>query len=316
VDTASLEVTVADVPLLATAGVAVFDLYDVDTTAVDPDTAAVRHLVRPDRLLSSIAIERDSLTGTLRFPVPAAFVEQRVIAGDRIRLALTLRGDVPAAVRFIASSPNAVGPVLTYLARAATDTQTIRLTTSSAVPAGQPELSGIRDFQAVLAQPPIPAGLLAVGGLPGRRVYLRFDIPDALLDSTTIVRASLILTQVPNPGFSLADTTTLIPLIGLATKVLDPEPGKAVLLTSSALTLSAVRVPVAQSSPRRVEMALLLRNWRSAGEDGPTRALILQAADEGSSAGAALFYPLEASDITLRPRLEISFVPSAGHGLP
>src|SRR6202020_1498068 len=48
-----------------------------------------------------------------------------------------------------------------------------------------------------------------VGGNPGRRAYLRFNIPSHIVDSSTIVRATLILTQRPIPYGDLRDTMTI-----------------------------------------------------------------------------------------------------------
>lgn len=315
VDSARLVFDIADTPVLN--GAAIFDVYDVDTVAAEPDTAAVRTLVRPDRFLASLRVGEDSVAGTIIIPLPQSVVQAHVLSGQRMRLAVTLRGDVSNAVRIV-SSNSATGPLLVYRGTAVNaDTQTVNVPTYTLPPSNAPELTGLRDFQLVLAQPATPAGVLAVGGIPGRRVYLRFEIPQTLLDSAEIVRATLVLNQIGNASFPLSDSVTVFSRVVLATPVLDDDPGKAAfLLGAIAIGPDSLRVAVAASGTRRVEMAPLLRSWQAVGTSGPTRALVLQASDEGSSAGAVLFYPIEAGNATLRPRLELSFIPRASFGLP
>src|SRR6185312_15523537 len=49
-----------------------------------------------------------------------------------------------------------------------------------------------------------------------RRAFLRFDLPSHIADSTTIVRASLLLTQAPNRRVDVHDSVFVYPLAILA----------------------------------------------------------------------------------------------------
>ena len=60
------------------------------------------------------------------------------------------------------------------------------------------------------------ASLLNVGGLPARRVYMRFDIPAFIVDSVDVVRATLLLTQQPNASIDPSDTVKIVPHVVLA----------------------------------------------------------------------------------------------------
>ncbi|HEU4564155.1 MAG TPA: hypothetical protein VFS05_05890 [Gemmatimonadaceae bacterium] len=317
VDTASVVLTIADT--LLKSGPVTFAVYDVDTTvAAEPDTAAVRTLFRPDRLLATQTVPDSALAGQLRIAVPKQFVEQRVLSGGRVRLGITVTG--PSTELRVVSSEGGATAALSYLARAAVDTQTLQVSAFTRAPEGTTGLTAFRDYQLVLVQPPAPAGVLAVGGIPGRRVYLRFDLPPALVETTTVVRATLVLTQVPNTAWAARDTVKVLPRIVTASSILDPEPGKAALLLASPAVGPPVSpIPAAQGGTRRIEMASVVRRWRAAGTQDLTHALVLQDQsdlNEGSQPRSVFFYSIDAADPDVRPRLEISFIPRAGFGLP
>ena len=64
-----------------------------------------------------------------------------------------------------------------------------------------------------------PRTLLGVGGVPSRRTYVRFNVPSRIVDSTTIVRASLLMTQVPNRRVNPRDSLYVHPVAVLASPV-------------------------------------------------------------------------------------------------
>src|SRR6185437_13436630 len=110
--------------------------------------------------------------------------------------------------------------VLTY--RAAPDSTVAKATVSplSNYPTGTQEegvRSGLTNYS-IVAKNAIPqfTNTMNVGGNPGRRAYLRFNIPSHIVDSSTIVRATLTLTQRPIPYGSLRDTMTIHAQVVLA----------------------------------------------------------------------------------------------------
>ena len=310
IDSAGLLIQVGETPI-ATSRVTI-EVYDVDTTAADLNTEAIRVLFRPDRLLSSASFAQDSLTGTLRIPIPTAFLASRVTAGRRVRLGIGVRSATSVQIRSL-SSETGGPPVLRYLGRAVNDTQTVVAATNSrgAVP-------GLADYSIVLLSAQPPPALLVVGGLPASRVYLRFALPTDILDSTTIVRATLVLTQVPSPNVDAADTIVVVSRLVRASRILDPDPGKASLLLADLQTFFAppVRLLSSGTGVRKFEIVNAVNRWKFEDPEELTRALVLQAGDEGTSAHSATFYSSEAQDPALRPRLEITFIPVAGFGLP
>src|SRR5207253_10270060 len=91
----------------------------------------------------------------------------------------------------------------------------------SRTPATESIAAGHLPGYTVVAKAPAaaPPGLLAVGGLPARRAYLRFDIPSRIIDSATVVRATLLLNQLPNSALDPSDTVEILPQVVLAGKV-------------------------------------------------------------------------------------------------
>jgi hypothetical protein len=295
-------------------------VYDVDADAADPDTAVVRTLFRADRLLSARTIPKDSVTagGTLAIPVPASFVLSRVQGGRRIRLGLLTRSDSSVTVR-LRSAQTGAAPVLNYLARAGNDTQTVQVTVNSrAAPGSGLVNQQLADYAVAIRTPPPPSGaLLAVGGLPASRAYLRFQLPAGIIESTTVVRATLLLTQRPSPPVDPADTMHIYVRLVRASSVLNADPGKAALLLGDLTLFPAPRLAVVprDSGARSVEIVSLAAGWRVEDPAKTPRAVVLQAIDEGLAPHSALFFSTEAPE-PLRPRLRLTYIPGSSFGLP
>lgn len=310
IDSASLVIEVGETPIARSR--VTIELYDVDTTAADLDVDAVRLLFRPDRLISSATFAPDSLTGRLRIPIPPAFLTSRVIGGRRVRLGIGVSSDSSVQIRTL-STETGGPPVITYVGRAVNDTQTVATIANS-----RGSVGGLADYSVVLRSPQPPPTLLVVGGLPASRVYLRFSLPTEILDSTTIVRATLVLTQVPSTSVDAADTIVVLPRLVRANRILDSDPGKASLLLANPqeFFLPPNRLVPNGSGMRKFEIVNAVNRWKFEDPNVLTRALVLQATDEGSSPHSATFYSSEALDPSLRPRLELTFIPVAGFGLP
>ncbi len=322
-DSAQLRIQVSTVTL-ATDSVT-FDVYNVDTTAADFDLAADRSLFRPDRLLASRTFSKDSLAGALRIALPADSVARRLLAGRRLRLGVRVRSNAPVQLRLFASPANAVAAaVLTYKARSDRDTPAVRdtitiaagISSRSAIGSGD-AVPALADYSVVFRGESISYGdVLTVGGVPGARAYLLFAVPARILDSSTIVRATLLLTQRPNPEFASTDSVRLIPRAVLASPRLDPGRSSLLLQPLAFSALPSLILTTGDSGVKRVELVNLLRRWKS---DDPTKAqrgLVLQSATEGSLPARLFFYSTEAANPAVRPRLQIDYIPRTGTGLP
>jgi hypothetical protein len=204
----------------------------------------------------------------------------------------------------------------------------ITLVLQSATPADDATLaSNLLDYALVVrGTPPVPVGVLGVGGLPANRSYLRFDIPQRLLDSTQIVRATLRLTQVPSPTALPDDSLTIAFWMGTATALVTDHV-LAVQIHESLIQVSdgSVRYGVAnirpkafatsESATRTIEVAGLLRAWYKVAPTDRPHALIIQSFTEGIRPFELRFASREAA-APLRPTLQITYVPRATAGVP
>ncbi|HJR63095.1 MAG TPA: hypothetical protein VJ803_05290 [Gemmatimonadaceae bacterium] len=295
------------------------EVYDVDTTASELDTAAVRVLFRPDRLVAdSVYPAPDTLSGSIEVELPKAFIEPRVLNQQRVRLGVLVRSDSSLSFTF-ASSEGGNPPLLTYTATTELPTTSpLTITANSNPPASAgTRIPGLEDYTLVIQGTPAPSSaVLAVGGFPASRSFLRFEIPGGIVETTTVVRATLLLHQIPNATVGSGDSITLVPRMVLANKTVDP--GKASLLLAAPGSAGVPPLPSlpAASGVRTVELVGLLRQWRLDDTTRATRALVLQSGGEGIDPQQVLFHSNEASVDSLRPRLRLTYIPRARFELP
>ena len=171
------------------------------------------------------------------------------------------------------------------------------------------------DYTLVLAAPPLPGGdVLSVGGLPSRRAFFRFVVPTRIIDSSTVLRATLFLTQRPNLAIDPRDTVAVVPELVLAGEEVTDLARAAFL--ASPFAIDTLRVAPGDSGVRQIEMAAAVRQWSAAGTTfGQQRAIILRSTVEGASAFELQFYSSEAAP-AVRPRLRISYSLRSSFGIP
>ncbi len=290
------------------------EAYDVDTTAgADTTAAALAALFRPGRLLGSVTLAAGAALpdSALRIPLSDAAVAAR--AGGRLRVGVRVVSADRAQVRV--SSARAVAgfaPTLRFDPSPDNTANEVTVLPASGTP---DEVAVARGYltQTVVARDAqqAPGADLVVGGLPARRTFLRFDVPARFVDSVSLVRATLELTQRPAAGSEPLDSVTVAPLAVFATDVITD------VARASELTVpvsSAVRVGPAGEGLREFALIQLLNVWRTLPA-GTQRALVLRAEQEGVQASQARFYSIEAP-AALRPRLRLSYIPNTTFGLP
>ena len=292
------------------------DAFDVDTTAADTLRSALGPLFRQDRLSGSRTFEVAEIRDTLPLPISNAVVLAKATAGARLRVGLRIRSTGTVRLRI---SGSAYSPRLTF--RVTPDTLVHRDTVllQSLTPTDDPIATVYAFYPIVVAGalPPPGAGVLAVGGVGGARSYLRFDIPPILLDSVQVVRASLLLNQLPSRvAASSSDTTALVvsPILAgeqitnVRTIINFAGPG-------SAVGLDSVRLVPKDAGLRSIELVNLFRAWRAVGSANSIRAIVLRAKQEAASTAELDFVSSEGAE-ALRPKLRITYVPRRGFGLP
>ena len=293
------------------------EVYNVDTTGTDTVTSVLASLFRPNRLIGSKTFAPESVTDTLRIPISTDTVLDRVVTGKKLRvgfklvssqglnlqLATALAG-TPVRLRIKASLDTAASPLL--------------VTPLSLTPLDQSFLSGpLADFTIVVkGQTTTPAVRLAVGGVPSRRVFLKFNVPAHIIDSTSIVRASLLLMQVPNRRVSQTDSFYVSPVpILSAPPISDVRSALQFIGPVGNIRLDSLRLAPGDSGIRSFEIVGLVRTWRNQPETVSPRTLALRSVVEGAAPGEIDFFSTEAG-AGLRPRLRLTYVPVTSNGLP
>ncbi len=326
VDTASLHINIVapssgsyDSTLVRDTVVS-FVVYDVNAAASDFDTAAVRQRFGVTEV-GSLTVKRDSLKGTIAIPLDTGYFAAHIRDGERIRLGLEVRSDNGAQVR-IYSSEGGSPAALQYIARADTSRLSAAISVNTRSGTG-PAIRSLADYAMLLeGAPPPPSDLLAAGGIPASRIFLRFDIPAALIDSsTTIVRANLEMHQQGNDLYSSDDTVALVTRLVRATKAVT-DPAQAAVLSvdpiaiSSSFAVPEVRVSPSDTRVDTIPLAHILLFWKSEGPETMQRSIVLQSSSQGLDPRRFYLYSSSASDESLRPKLRITYIPRSGFGLP
>ena len=297
------------------------ELYDVDVnTGEDTSVADLAPAFSPARLIGSATFDSARSGDTLDVPLMAEKLLEKIQVEDAAlrRLRVGVRVAAPASAQvgvFSSNSPRAAPPQLIFRPSPATTVQAVQLGTLSKTPASLPLVAGdLGDFQLIAVAPPAePANVLRIGGIPGTRAYLRFAIPTEILDSSTIVRAQLRMTQRPNPGAPDARDTAAVQPFAIASSGVLTDISRTLLFLS--VGLDSVRLVPADSAERVFEIIGLVRSWRGTSAERTPRVVALRATTEGSMPWEVDFFSNEAPD-AVRPRLRITYVPRSAPGIP
>jgi len=319
IDTAMLVTPIAHIDSLKRPKVPItIEAYNVDTLgAADTVAAVLGSLFRPDRFLGSKTFAPESLKDTLQIPISTDSVLTRVLSGAPLRVGFRLVSSQGYDIRI---GTGAVNQSVSLRIRASTDSAAtpVNVTPLSRTPLDKPFISGpLADYTIVLkGQTPNPATLLAVGGIPSRRSFFRFDLPSRIVDSTTIVRASLLLTQVPNRRVNAKDTIYLFPSAILASPVVtDVATALGFLSPPGSFGLDSVAFAPGDTGVKSIEIVGLVRTWKAQPTTVSPRTLGLLSAVEGQVPAEVNFFSTRAP-VGLRPRLRITYAPQTNYGLP
>lgn len=297
------------------------DAFDIDTSATDTLTATIAPLYRANRLIGSRTYAAtDAGTDTVRLTLDNAALFAKIKDTLRLRIGLQVRGTTTGSGARLRILGTTFPPRIRYRASSDTTVKPDTLFPSSITPPKELyQQAAFRFFPVVVKGrlPAPPVGRFIVGGLAGARSYLRFDIPPSVLDSVTVIRASLLLTQLPARTTSATKDS-----ISVYTQPVIASPSITDLFTASTFIgaagvygIDSVRFSPRDSGLRSIELVNLLRTWRLAGTTNATRAIVLRSPQEGSLPGELDFVSTE-GPTALRPRLRITYVPRRGFGIP
>lgn len=292
-----------------------FAFYDVDTTAVDSSQSAVKALFRPDRLIGVATLDTNQIRDTTAIPLDNAAVLDRIVNKKRLRIGIAVSST--AAVQLLMGTVNnGTGATLSYDPSPDTTIHALTVLPTSSTPANNIELrSDLTDYQLVVKVPPTREGadVITVGGVDGQRAYLRFVVPSVILDSSTVLRATLLVTQRPVRQVDKDTPFTMYPLLVTAGTAVTEIARSAFLVASAGF--DSLRVTPADSGQRQIEMVNALRTWGATESTPAQHAMVLRSAVEGVSASEVQFYSTRAAP-DLRPRLRVSYATQTRFGIP
>jgi len=296
------------------------EAYDVDfdttgVTADDTTQAVLVPLFSAGRLLGSRTFAAKSLKDSIAVPINAAVVLNKIRTASIARLRIGLRVVGPSPVELRLFSTNGGFPPFLFI-RPSPDTSVARISLAaySKTPADPTTAAEVADFQLIAFAPAAaPANIIRVGGTPARRGYLRFNIPTEILDSSSVVRATLELTQRPNPAAPNASDTAGVRPFELAVSGALTDLRRALVFRSFALDTAGMAPR--DSGARSFELIDALRRWRFTTAARTPRAIALLATREGISGWQVDFYSRTAP-LAVRPRLRVTYIPQSKAGLP
>lgn len=300
------------------------DVFDVDTIIGDSATAAndtsvsaERFLFRADRRIGTVTLDTNEIGDSIKVPLDSAALIAKIKNQQRLRLGFRISSSAPAALLF-AAQEGGNPPVVRYdPAPDDTAIKAITVLPRSKTPAAHVVLASDRtDYVHVFAAPSAPPGpYLSVGSLPAQRIFFRFAIPPRILDSSNVLRATLLLTQAPAPSVAPDSAFTIFPLLVTA-GVQVTDPARSAFLVNPARTgFDSIRVAPSDSGVVEIEIVNALRAWGVIGATTAQRALVLASNLESIGGAQALFFSSEAA-AGLRPRLRVSYSPVRNFGIP
>lgn len=290
-------------------------VYDVDTTASDTVPAVLRSLFRADRLIGSLTITPNATSDTIRIPLSKAVMQAKIAAKSRLRVGMRLSG--AGQLRLRAFTFGAGSTTLQYDAATDTTYRPIIVTAGTTLPNAPEDVNQAYSVYALTdvgSLPPSTTGLV-VGGYPAYRTYMRFNVPLRITDSSTIVRADLLLTQQPSRFGNVADSVAIFPLVPTTTS--DVTDLRRVLDLASEGTLTGIdttRLVPRDSGQKALNVLALARSWRTLPTTVP-RAFALRIGLEGAQPAELRFFSSRAT-ASLRPKLRITYLPKSEFVLP
>ncbi len=302
--------------------------YDVDSAGIDTTTAALAALYTPARFLGSQTFtpgSRSAITGpqidSLTIYLDSTKIVPHLTGDHLIRIGLRITSGGPAWFNVIRLTTLGTDePSFSY--RPTTDSAIVALVNApnSASPAGDTTLEQqLAEYSVVVAGTGTPpAGYLTVGGLPASRSYFLFTLPSRIVDSTSVVRATLTLTHLASPLFSPADTMLMFPEGILSTSVVT-DPGKNALFAASStlIGVDSTWVFPGVADTVNVEFVNAIRKWAGRGIDTVQRVIVLTANNEGATPYVASFYSADPGvPVSLHPHVHIAYVNPVNYPLP
>jgi hypothetical protein len=269
-------------------------LYRVDPATVDSQAtfASITPQLVPGAIIDSIAVADTVDSGVVRTSLTGAELEKIAlpVEGDGVlAVGVAMAAAQPSGVRLGAlgqSPPNFISYVTVDVADTSKQKQTLNV---------QPAFNTY-----VLAAPQTPdPDLLTVGGEPSSRALLRFDLPEPIEDSATIVRATLELLPVA-PVLGLPTDPPVLEARGLFADL----GAKSPVVTTDARFIVFDTIPVGTADTVRLDVTSIVQLWQAVDER--PEAMFLSLLPEAASFSRPVFGSTRAGPGA--PRLRITYL--------
>lgn len=255
------------------------------------ELADVEPYFQDSTVIGTIAVP-DSIPGdSVRTVIPGdAFPEFFGTDSAVVTLGLALRGPEPAFIS-LGTFESDQDPILTRFVQ-------VRTEDDSTTSASEERLTAFETHLAP-ATPPLPDSLLAVGGLPAARTLFRVVLPSPIMDSSDVVRATLVL--VPAAPVIGAPLDTLGLRVDLLMKDLGPKSPVQFIQTN----LGAAQAPIGSADTLRIDVTPHIREFQR--DTTRPRSLSLRVAQEAARIGEVrVFSSRSAAGV---PLLHLTYVP-------
>jgi hypothetical protein len=160
------------------------------------------------------------------------------------------------------------------------------------------------DFDSYVHPPPpaIDPNLLSFGGAPAARTLIRVNLPSSIVDSSSVVRATLILVPT-EPVLGIAGDSLIVVAEALAYDL--GAKSSIVVSPLDSAGQGALRIPVGWTDTVRVEVTNVVRAWKSSSTLPHT--ISLRVLPEAGSIAEARFNSSRSP--VGQPVIRISYVP-------
>ena len=233
-------------------------LYRIDPATADSEAtfASITSQLVATAIIDSIAVPDTLNSGLVRTVLRGADVAKidLPVEGDGVlAIGVAMSAPQPSGVRLGALLAQSGASFISYVTVDTPDTGTVRNQTLSAQTAFNTY---------VLASPQTPdPDLLTVGGEPSSRALIRFDLPQAIEDSATIVRATLELV----PAAAVIGLPTDPPLLEARSLFADLGAKSPVVATDTRFIVSDT-ISVGSADTVRLDVTAIVQLWQSIDE--------------------------------------------------
>ena len=270
-------------------------LYRIDPAVDAGETfESIDQQLVPTAIIDSLEVPDSLNAGAVRTVLRGADLEKVALpvgSGGILAIGIAMAADQPTGVRLGAFAAGAGATFTSYVTLDVPDTGSIRRQSVTQAPA----------FNTFVTRSPLVPdnAFLTVGGEPSARALIRFDLPEDIEDSATIVRATLEL--IPRSAMLGLPSDPAV----LQAKALLADLGAKSPITEETRFITSDTLAVGSADTVRLDMTPIVRLWQSASER--PEAVFLSLSPEAGSFTRPVFGSTRSGAVG-PPRLRITYL--------